>query len=363
LSPLNWCHDGVGTTKYTYSASGQLLTEDGSWSNDTVTNIYANRLRIDLIRKIKIGIYDGMRVIQERDGSNVPAVSYTRGTDLSGSMEGAGGIGGLLARSHVYSSGNWYAHNYYHADGGGNITYLLTSGQGLGASYRYDPFGNTISQSGTYADANVYRFSSKESVRHIVYGGIELYYYGYRFYAPNLQRWPNQDPIGERGGLNLYTYVGNDPLDRVDPLGLAYGNPVSGPSGPVGPSNPYAPGWPYYPNGSCYKPAPQKSIDPDCFKNCMRTWLGGNIWNYAAGLWGAGSVYAAGTAPVLLNGVPIPAGWVAGGYGGAWLGGAAGAGIGISVASGVVATGGVLAAAGAGWAAGTAIQCAANCYR
>src|SRR5207237_1426115 len=36
-------------------------------------------------------IYDGWRVIQERDGSNNPQVSYTRGSDLSGSMEGAGG--------------------------------------------------------------------------------------------------------------------------------------------------------------------------------------------------------------------------------------------------------------------------------
>jgi len=34
------------------------------------------------------------------------------------------------------------------------------------------------------------------------------------------QKWPNRDPIGELGGLNLYGYVGNDPLNRVDPLGL-----------------------------------------------------------------------------------------------------------------------------------------------
>ena len=51
-----------------------------------------------------IYIYDGMRVIQERDGSNWPQVSYTRGLDLSGSMEGAGGIGGLLARSYGFSN-------------------------------------------------------------------------------------------------------------------------------------------------------------------------------------------------------------------------------------------------------------------
>src|SRR5438552_3528996 len=52
-------------------------------------------------------VYDGMRVIQERDSGNTPTVSYTRGSDLSGSPEGAGGIGGLLARSDGYSSGNW----------------------------------------------------------------------------------------------------------------------------------------------------------------------------------------------------------------------------------------------------------------
>src|SRR5207244_7082434 len=56
-------------------------------------------------------IYDGNRVIQERNGTNnTPTVSYTRGNDLSGSLEGAGGIGGLLARSSGYSGGNWSTH-------------------------------------------------------------------------------------------------------------------------------------------------------------------------------------------------------------------------------------------------------------
>ena len=44
-------------------------------------------------------VYDGKRVIQERDGYDNPLTCYTRGNDLSGSLEGAGGIGGLLARS------------------------------------------------------------------------------------------------------------------------------------------------------------------------------------------------------------------------------------------------------------------------
>ncbi len=167
-------------------------------------------------------VYDGMRVIQERTGSSahIPTVSYTRGTDLSGSLEGAGGIGGLLARSHGYSSGNWSTHNFYHADGNGNVTYLVDSSQGLAASYRYDPYGRTISSSGSLASANGYRFSSKEHFdRGIQSGWMPLYYYGYRWYAPIMQRWVNRDPILERGGINLYGFVANEPISKIDPTG------------------------------------------------------------------------------------------------------------------------------------------------
>jgi RHS repeat-associated protein len=179
-----------------------------------------------------IYFYDGNRVIQERDGNGNPTVSYTRGRDLSGTLEGAGGIGGFLARSDGYSSGNWTDHNYYHADGNGNITYLVSSSQTLAASYRYDPYGNTISSSGTLAAANVYRFSSKEC--HVNSG---MYYYLYRFYDPNLQRWINRDPLGDAGfelarhggdtdfenSRTAYDFVGNDPVTSIDPLGLEYG--------------------------------------------------------------------------------------------------------------------------------------------
>src|SRR5437667_7441505 len=190
-----------------------------------------------------------MRVIQERNGTNnTPTVSYTRGNDLSGSLEGAGGIGGLLARSHGYSSGAWSTHNFYQADGNGNITYMVNSSQSSVAAYKYDPFGNLLSSSGSLAAANVYRFSSKEI--HINSG---MYYYGYRFYDPNLQRWINRDPLGDIGSLpimtagitpiglddnggtseeeflagwtdvnrNLFGAIGNSPLNLFDPFGLS----------------------------------------------------------------------------------------------------------------------------------------------
>ena len=45
-------------------------------------------------------------------------------------------------------------------------------------------------------------------------------YYGYRYYDPQTGRWPSRDPIGERGGMNLYGFVGNDAVNRWDYLGL-----------------------------------------------------------------------------------------------------------------------------------------------
>lgn len=153
--------------------------------------------------------------------NNNAQISYIRGSDLSGSLEGAGGIGGLLTRSSGYSGGSWTSHAYYHADGNGNITAMLDGNANLVAFYRYDPFGNLTAKTGTLPDANVYRFSSKEI--HLTSG---MYYFGFRFYDPNLQKWINRDPIHESGGVNLYDFVGNNANGSIDPLGLY--NPIMG---------------------------------------------------------------------------------------------------------------------------------------
>ena len=161
-------------------------------------------------------IYDGNVVIEERNASNVPLVSYTRGLDLSGTFQGAGGIGGLLART-TYGQELPGAPTtaFYHADGNGNITVLMYPNQQLAAKYLYDPFGNSLAMSGPLMNFNKYRFSSKDWN-----DNSGLYYYLYRFYDPSLQRWPNRDPYKELGGINLNIFVQNDPVNHFDQLGL-----------------------------------------------------------------------------------------------------------------------------------------------
>jgi len=136
--------------------------------------------------------------------------SYLWGLDLSGTSQGAGGIGGLVAM--IDDNANTYMPTY---DANGNVTEYVDSGGNAVAHYAYDAYGNTINQSGAKADEFKFRFSTK-------YFDKETgnYNYGERIYAPRLGRFISEDPIGERGGLNLYGFCGNDPINKWDYLGM-----------------------------------------------------------------------------------------------------------------------------------------------
>lgn len=212
----NLIHDGL--RQFDYDDENQLIriTVPNRWKSEftydgrmrrRISRDYAWNGRWVLNKEIHY-VYDGDLVIQERDGANNPLVTYTRGLDLSGTLQGAGGIGGLLARTDAENT-------FYHSDGNGNVTALIDGNQNIAAKYLYDAFGNKLGVSGRLAEANTYCFSSKE-----YHANSGLYYYGYRFYDPNLQRWLNHDPIEENGSINLYGFVANEPIGRVDDTGL-----------------------------------------------------------------------------------------------------------------------------------------------
>jgi RHS repeat-associated protein len=198
----NWVA-GAWKSEFVYdSQHRRRIQRDYSWSGASWTPTNETRF-----------IYDGKVIIQERDASNLPKITLTRGLDLSSSLQGAGGIGGLLAMTE--NSAIIPVHNYYHSDGSGNVSCLINTNQLISARYLYDPFGNTLSISGPKAWLNQYRFSSKP-IREV----SGMYDFLRRWFLPDLQRWPNRDPVDEMGGLNLYGYVANSPLNLLDPLGF-----------------------------------------------------------------------------------------------------------------------------------------------
>lgn len=155
----------------------------------------------------------GWNLLAEVDGEDGVLRTCAWGLDLSGSEQGAGGVGGLVFQ---YLS-KTEATNHLYYDGNGNVTSLRDNAGAISAAYEYGPFGETLTargQDGTLA-FNAFKFSTK-------YTDAEsgLLYYGYRYYNPGTGRWLNRDPIGETGGVSLFAFVANQPISKIDVLGL-----------------------------------------------------------------------------------------------------------------------------------------------
>lgn len=153
-------------------------------------------------------VYDGWNLLAELSSSNTLVRTYAWGLDLSGSEQGAGGVGGALFLTlHSDSSSHVYAH-----DGNGNVMALVNSSTATEtASYEYSPFGKLVKATGSKVFDNPIRFSGKYQD-----DATGFNYYGYRFYNPDAGRWLNRDPIGEVGGLNLFAMVSNQLIDVID---------------------------------------------------------------------------------------------------------------------------------------------------
>ncbi|UDQ98359.1 RHS repeat-associated core domain-containing protein [Lentisphaerota bacterium WC36G] len=86
--------------------------------------------------------------------------------------------------------------------------------------YDYSPFGQLSKNNETVA--NPFKFSSEYAEKE-----TGLIYYNYRYYNPVNGKWLKRDPIGERGGMNVYGFVNNNPIYEQDYLGLfSYDMPI-----------------------------------------------------------------------------------------------------------------------------------------
>jgi RHS repeat-associated protein len=137
-------------------------------------------------------VWDGMTICEEKNASDTVTKSYfAQGVQLSG--------------------GNYY----YTRDHLGSIRELTDVNANVEAEYSYDPYGRQTETSGTMSADFGFTGQYYDQPSGLLLAP-------YRGYSAALGRWISRDPLGERGGINLYGYVGNEPVNRTDPTGLVY---------------------------------------------------------------------------------------------------------------------------------------------
>ncbi len=202
---------------------------DGRWSQRIVSTWNSGTLNYQPSTTNRF-VWDGNVLLAILDHTNGLVMSFMRGLDLSTTMQGAGGAGGLLSVSFKANGVHFVAY-----DGNGNVAALANAVNGTNsAQYEYGPFGETIRVTGPAARQNPIRFSTQYADD--VTGDLK---YLYREYTPSTGRWKSRDPSQEAGGVNIYGFVGNSPVMLFDPVGLQYG-----------PGYPMPPGYPWPPPGT-----------------------------------------------------------------------------------------------------------------
>ncbi|AEG01995.1 RHS repeat-associated core domain-containing protein [Methylomonas methanica] len=102
----------------------------------------------------------------------------------------------------------------YHFDGTGHTVAITDQSQHTVNTYAYDPYGKLMAQTETIQQP--FKYAGQVGIQA---EGNNLYYMRARYYDADTGRFISEDPIGHQGGLNLYAYVGGNPIMLVDPSG------------------------------------------------------------------------------------------------------------------------------------------------
>ena len=170
--------------------------------------------------------YDGSgrrtQIVEKQNGSVVSTRKFLWcGTELCEERDSGGGT---VNRRFVGQGEQISGTNYFFTrDHLGSVREMTDSSQTVRARYDYDPYGRRTKVTGDL-DAD-FGFTG-----HYTHSTSGLCLTLYRAYDPETARWLSKDPIEEQGGLNLYAYVSNDPVNNTDPLGL-YGSSLNTPEG------------------------------------------------------------------------------------------------------------------------------------
>ena len=195
-----------GSTRYFWSAEGLL----DSVSAGTVTLRYRYNVAGQLVEKSRNGtverilLWQGPNLLAELNGTATARIAEYGYDGLDQPMALiTGGTTIALARFFVQNEA-------------GNVTGVIQDSLTIAQHVKYDPWGKQMSVTGTLNDTTRLRWKG------LVWEGdsTKLYYVRTRWYDPETGRFMTEDPIGLAGGINMYAFAGNDPVNGSDPFGL-----------------------------------------------------------------------------------------------------------------------------------------------
>ncbi len=200
--------NGTGRT-LSYDANGNLINDGAGKTYDYDA---VNRLvKITQASGITEFAYNGAgeRVQEKLNGTLIKQWIWAGGTQPSEERDASNNV-----TKRFFGSGQQIAGaNYYYAtDHLGSVREMTNASGAVRARYQYDPYGRQTKVSGDLESD----FGFTGHYRHQA-SGLSLTHF--RAYEPNTGRWTTRDPISENGGLNLYAYCANDPINYMDPLG------------------------------------------------------------------------------------------------------------------------------------------------